>query len=597
MLRLLWITLCCLYHVHAYARAIVDAELKTIAHQQIFQEGTPERMSLILFLKSPKQINALLTDLDAIGNITAKPLHFMSAIMVIVPNNTEWIEILAEHPSIAQISLNKMGQEELELSAQSILLTPSPVYPAVDNWWRHGYTGQNGVVGLIDSGVDMNHPGLLNKLIIVRHEDDNGLTNGVRSAHGTGVACIYAGLGSGLFTRERGIAYGVPMILSGLAGEGIGENDDLLLTTTTLDWMLTRAPVRPTVINYSFGNGLISRDRESDWSGLAKIVDYVVNHEKIMWVKSAGNQGFVEAAPKAPYHSSMTSPADNYNGITVANMNPTIIQSGVYTQSANRRLHAIRYTSSRGPTASGRKKPDISAPGNNTRTCAPDPMFYQLNYSDTMDFHDGYRLMGGTSSAAPHVGAAILLLNDAGITHPIAAKALLINSADAWTDSHKPGPDDPNHPYTGGHYPVMGSAWSPTYGWGYLNMQTAFDERHHLIEDELTPDTPLKEYRVSLPVGGKVTLVHERRVGYQSTGEEWRLSHLTLAIFDADTNELLAEDTSAIDTVHQVANCHRQESNKICSNTDRKRDVIIRVRLLNQTLDGSTHEPIALVYG
>src|SRR5207253_1202414 len=94
--------------------------------------------------------------------------------------------------------------------------------------------------------------------------------DGVRSAHGTGVACIYAGLGTSSFPHDLGIAHGARTIISGLAGEGVGEAKDLWQTLSTLDWMLTRAEVKPTIINYSFGNGILACPSCPDWSGLAK---------------------------------------------------------------------------------------------------------------------------------------------------------------------------------------------------------------------------------------------------------------------------------------------------------------------------------------
>jgi serine protease AprX len=289
----------------------------------------------------------------------------------------------------------------------------------------------------------------------------------------------------------------------------------------------------------------------------------------------------------------MSTPADNYNAITVANMNPTIKEGDVLMLNPNRDRHTIRYTSSRGPTLNGRKKPDISAPGNDTRTCAPDPEIYSFTYTQAMDYHDGYRLMGGTSSAAPHVGAAALLSHDAGITSPMAKKALLINSADSYTDSGKPGPDDPKYPYEGGHYPVMGTEWNRTYGWGYLNMQKAYDERDNLIQDKLTLENPEKLYEIDLPIGAKITLVHERRVGY-SNSREWKLSHLSLEIVEQGTNRLIMRDDSAQDTVHQVANCQRNQNEKLCSSETKPIHALVKVKLLSYTIDGANEEPYVL---
>jgi serine protease AprX len=601
MRRLLPGIILCAFSQMALSKALIDGDVWARFHEETISTRSSDITSIIIFLKSRTHLPSFLQEINDLPGVTAKSLHFMSAVIALIPKDWTILNHIANHKDSAHISsINKAGVEELEVSAQAILLISSSAYPSLNNWWQHGYTGQSGVLGLIDSGIAVDHPGLLNKRIIVRQEPGSDYSNypsGVRTAHATGAACIYAGIGSGFFSRERGIAYGVPTIVSGLAGEGTGAKEDLLLTTTTLDWMLTRAAYRPTVINYSFGNGLVSCASCPDWSGLAKVVDYVVNHEKIMWVKSSGNQGFIEPQRKGPYVSTMTIPADNYNGLTVANMNPTLIYNGLSIQTPIRNQHSIRYTSSRGPTLSGRKKPDISAPGNDTRTCAPDPKLYPLTYSSSMDFHDGYRLMGGTSSAAPHVGGAILLLQDAGIKNPMTAKALLLNSADAWTDNGEPGPDDPFHVYLGGHHFVMGSEWNPTYGWGYLNMQKAFEQRHNLIEDTITPDDRVKEYAISLPIGGKVTLVHERRVGYHLNNTEWQLSQLWLELYDADTGALIAQDHSAIDTVHQVDNCARNNGDTLCSHTITARPVIIRVQLLSSTLDGSQEEPFALAFG
>lgn len=579
-----------------YGKALIDSDIQAEINQHTLATGQADSINVIIFLKSNTQVPSFLKDINKLPNVQALPLHFMPAVIAVIPKTHGIINTIANHSAATQISSNRTGAEELEISTQSILLIPSDIYPQVNNWWQHGYTGHNGIVGLIDSGIAIEHPGLSSKTIIVRQESDSNYSkyqNGVRSAHGTGAACIYAGIGSGIFAHEAGVAYGASTILAGLAGEGVGEVADLFLTASTLDWMLTRAGIRPTVINYSFGNGPINCSTCTDWSGLAKVVDYVINHDKIMWVKSAGNQGL--STPQ--YKAGMTSPADNYNGLTVANMNPTVIQDGVAIQTPDRKQHAIRYTSSRGPTLNGRRKPDITAPGNDTRTCAPDAQTYKLNYTHSMDFHDGYRLMGGTSSAAPHVGGAILLLQDAGITNPMAEKALLINSADAWTDSGKPGPDDPNHPYAGGHFPVMGSEWSPTYGWGYLNMQQAFEQRFNIIEDQLTTRDPIKDYELFLPVGGKITLVHERRVGYNLDETEWRLSHVSIELINKDTQEIIARDVSAIDTVHQVANCERQSGETQCSATTKPLHAVVRVTLLSSVIDGSETEPFALVYG
>ena len=583
----------------ALGNAIIDPDISQSFKTTKLTAEQPKQFTITIILKSTTHADKLIRYINAIPGSKAELLHFMPIIIAIIPHQLETINAIANHPFVAQISSNKSTHEELELSSQAILLRPSETYPNVDNWWNAHYTGE-GVIGLIDSGVDVKHPGLSGKQMIIRQEpnsDYDKYNQGVRSPHATGVVCIYTGMGQGSFMQEYGMAYGTPSVVAGLADDGEGEPEQLLLTINTLDWMLTRSALKPTIINYSNGNGPITCSTCTDWSALAKIVDYIVNHDKILWVKSAGNLGFIEPQNNSPYQSTMTTPADNYNAITVANMDTTFEQNGSRVQSPDRSKHTIRYTSSRGPTLNGRRKPDITAPGHDTRTCAPDPNQYGLSYTSAMDYNNGYRLMGGTSSAAPHVGAAILILQQAGIKNPMAAKALLINSANAWTDSGHAGPLDPKYTYQGDHGPVMGSEWNPTYGWGYLNMQQAFTQRHNIIEDNISPNNPTRDYKVDLPVGGKVTLVHERRVGYHDDGTEWQLTHLTLELYNADTHEKITQDNSAIDSVHQVANCDRKPSETQCTDQTKPIHAIIRVKLMSDTLDGSQVEPFALVFG
>lgn len=585
----------------AWANAEIDPDVKTLFTPLNIKKTSSTKSSnvwTIVFLRKPEEQQQFVADIERIPGVKVNTLTSLPALLVSIPRDEKILQAIAQHPSAAQISSLPPGNEELENSEQAILLRPSDIYPSVSNWWAQGFTGKQGVIGLIDSGIAIEHPSLSGKTIILRKEAGSGydtLKNGVRTAHGTGVACIYAGQGSSNFPNDIGIAYDASTIVAGLAGAGDNNFDDVGQTLNTLDWMLQRSNMMPTVINYSFGNGIVSCGNCTDWSGIARAVDYVVNHYKIIWVKSAGNGGYIQPTSQSPYPSTMTAPADNYNGITVANMNPAVMKNGTWVLYPDRSQHKVRYTSSRGPTMKGRKKPDISAPGNDTRTCAPDPNTYSFKYTPAMDYQNGYRLMGGTSSAAPHVGASLLLLQDSGITEPMAQKALLINSADAWTDSGKPGPEDPGFIYSGGHHPVEGSEWNRTYGWGYINMQKAFEQRHNLYMGELSLANPEQLFVVDLPVGAKITLVHERRVGYDKNYISWQLSHLSLKLMDTKTHEVIASDMSQIDTVHQVANCKRNPGEFVCLNTNKPIQAVVSVKLLSNSIDGSESEPFVLV--
>lgn len=579
-----------------WSTAVIDKDVTLQCKAAYADILTPHPLATLVFVSSLDKQDAVLALLAQIPGIQAKKVESVPALLVFMPPIMERLYQVATVPDVARISTIYESSAEMENSAQAILLRPSYYHVNVDNWWRHGFTGQAGVLGLIDFGVATEHPSLSQKNLIIRKEPGSGYSdakNGVEAPHATGVACIYMGEGSKEYPNDQGLAYGAETIVAGLAGDK-RDFDSISRSFGTLDWMLKRVLPQPTVINYSVGNGPAGCAVCPDWSGLAAVVDYVVNKYKILWVKSAGNFGYIDLSEQAPFRSTLSVPADNFNGLTVANMNPELVENGKWMLSPDRVKHTIRFTSSRGPTVSGRKKPDISAPGNDTRTCAPDPKTYLFEYTPVMDFHDGYRLMGGTSSAAPHVGGSILLLESAGIREPMVQKALLINSADAWTDSGHPGPDTPSQPYAGDHHPVEGSEWNRTYGWGYLNMQTAFEQRNNVLLSSLSPQKKEQVFEVALPVGAKVTLVHERRVGFDSEMRPWGLSHLSLELIDAETKEVLAIDNSAIDTVHQVAHCIRNSAEDRCAGKAILH-ALVKVSLKTTVLEGAVEEPFALV--
>ncbi len=356
-----------------------------------------------------------------------------------------------------------------------------------------------------------------------------------------------------------------------------------------------------------------------DWQPLARVVDYMVDTKDVSFLKSAGNAGWTPSTQEAPYANTLSTPADSYNAIVVANMDlgdySQLDESGnPVVHSADRLLpHVIKSSSSRGPTVLGRKKPDLTAPGHNTRTAAPNPDVYYdpVNfpkfkiYKERMmyDSITQTRLQTGTSTATPFLTGSVLLIEDyvnkylkeenRALSNPMAMKALLINSADSWTDNSQPGPHDLNYVCDSaepscGHGPVYHSEWNRTYGWGYVNLHSAFMQKDNVILDTISIADHSKEYTVKLMPGDKVTLVWNRHVGFNDNLESFKLNQLNLKIVDPIT-KMGYSDPGKIDNVKQVS-----YGDAILDRGLGEKEFIVVVETLEKQFDGVKEEKFAL---
>lgn len=455
---------------------------------------------------------------DRIAHLGAKVQErftTLNAVSAVIP--TAALKEIASLGGVAEVVYNNPGKPELSNQIQSL---------GADTWHASGFDGGVWDVGVIDEGVLETHEALSGHTFY-----ENYAVNG---NHGTGVACMYAST----HATHRGLAFGLNSILVEDAGADA-------TTMAGADWMLRSAGDDPEVINYSWGNGNATG---SDWHSLSRFVDGVVFDYATNWAKSAGNQGAGT--------NTMTIPANNYNGLTVANMfdNNTI----------SRADDVIWFESSRGPTVDGRKKPDLSAPGQQTMTC---------NNSG------GYSNLGGTSSAAPKVGAATLLLTDGGNWDPRAIKAVLINTADSWEDNNTDTSADDG--------PKTGKEWNKTYGWGYLDLWHAHFHRNDYFSSSVKPkgqSGSYKLYKGQMYNGDKATLVWEREVDYNnaSAPTSYRnLSDLDLKLYAESSNALLDSDTTVKDNVHQVAASASQAA-------------VVKVYAYSASFDGASTEPYTL---
>jgi serine protease AprX len=143
----------------------------------------------------------------------------------------------------------------------------------------------------------------------------------------------------------------------------------------------------------------------------------------VVVVAAAGNTGFGHQQTLAgvSMHAlamSINDPGNAEHAITVGS-----------THEGDPQKYGVSYFSSKGPTADGRLKPDLVAPGERMISCAPD----RGDQSDHGSRGLRYREETGTSSAAAYVSgvaAALLSARRELIGQPLAVKQLLMATAE-----------------------------------------------------------------------------------------------------------------------------------------------------------------------
>jgi subtilisin family serine protease len=154
---------------------------------------------------------------------------------------------------------------------------------------------------------------------------------------------------------------------------------------------------------------------------------------------AAGNEGYaVLAGDEGDIPTNMDlsigDPANLEEAIAVGSVHKT-----------NPHTYGISYFSSRGPTADGRRKPDVVAPGEKILSARHD---WRASGTDSYKLEELYVAMSGTSMATPHVSgvlAAFLSLRREFIGYPERVKAMLMaGCVDLRRDPYMQGAGLPN---------------------------------------------------------------------------------------------------------------------------------------------------------
>ncbi|WP_432406468.1 S8 family serine peptidase [Wukongibacter sp. M2B1] len=259
----------------------------------------------------------------------------------------------------------------------------------------NSYSKDDVVVAVIDTGIDASHVDLDGgKVIGWKDYVNNRTTPYDDNGHGTHVSGITAGEGDGNSEYE-GVARGAALVgLKVLNSSGSGTMSDV---TAAVDWCITNKNTYGIdVINMSLGTSGSSDGTDSTSLAVNRAVA-----SGITVVVAAGNDG--------PGKYTIGSPGAASDVITVANM-IDVGEDGF----------GLAPSSSRGPTADERMKPDIGAPG--TKITAP-----QANSTN------GYVTYSGTSMATPFTAGTIALMLDANDNlTPTQIKNILTSTAQDW---------------------------------------------------------------------------------------------------------------------------------------------------------------------
>ncbi|MCX7903127.1 MAG: S8 family serine peptidase [Caloramator sp.] len=337
-----------------------------------------DEVSVIIRLKEHPSDKVLAEIANKVGKFKEKDrwqhaLKGFSAVMT----KTQ-VKSLSKIPFIERIELDREVKAYLDTSSQWTGVNNARAEFGVDGD-RDGnktyYSKNDVVIAIIDTGIDANHVDLDGGKVIGWYDVINGRTTPYDdNGHGTHVASIAAGTGEGN-ANYKGVAPGAALVgIKVLNSSGSGTTSGII---SGINWMIQNK----NTYNIRIGNMSLGSAGSSDGTdSLSVAVNNAVNNGIIMAV-AAGNEG--------PGTYTIGSPAAAANAITVGSVYDPGEKGWVLSEFSNR-----------GPTADGRIKPDITAPGSNITAAKAGTTSSYVTYS-------------GTSMATPFISGVIALMLDA----------------------------------------------------------------------------------------------------------------------------------------------------------------------------------------
>ena len=343
-----------------------------------------------------------------IKNISRLPNNYFNVVRIEIP--LDRVEQVTNIPDVIRVDAWSKPTKEDERAAQIVAGNYTGVSsiagPGYNPLAQFGVNGQGVTVSVVDDGVSLPTPfptaaGFYITSLNTLNGPLHGAAVGATGGHGHLNASIiagaapFAGLDPTGYNYGLGIAPGaniinIPLLTSGYAASESVSYDDTLNTAGPNG-------VKGFISNNSWGNGLNSNVYDSytaQFDGFVRDASLAPTIDPILLVFSAGNNG--------PGALSLTRPKAAKNMISVGNSENLRPE---FNATFADNMDDLRGTSSRGPTADGRIKPDIIAPGSYVTgsragtDCSSVTSCFDANHSYSI----------GTSHAAPQVAGAAAL--------------------------------------------------------------------------------------------------------------------------------------------------------------------------------------------
>ncbi|RLI28866.1 hypothetical protein DRO58_01205 [Candidatus Bathyarchaeota archaeon] len=314
---------------------------------------------------------------------------------------------------------------ELDYDVYPLLNRSTRLVKAVEAW-NLGFTGKGVSVGVLDTGVDWEHPSLR----VEKWKSFDPLdydTNG----HGTHIAGIIASKDP----EHTGVSPEVKLYAAKVIGVERPKDKTIL---EGYQWLLEQGC---DIINMSFGRPVYTPPERNPF----KKVLADGRERGVVNVAAAGNEG--------PYLYTINNPGYLEECLTVG-ATETVIDPITFDVSLK-----LADFSSRGPTRDGRVKPDIIAPGSPIVSCGS-------KYSG----REKFQIQGGTSQATAHVSGAAAILFQSCREEGILPTPERIEYALKASAEPLPNPKQFDQ-ISGGFEPIPLTPLEQ--GWGFLNIEEA----------------------------------------------------------------------------------------------------------------------------